>query len=404
MKPFAGRNILVGGCGGIAAYKVVDWVRNLTRLGAEVTVVMTESASRFVSPLTFAALSGNKVHTAMFDEDGAEDIPHIDLARRSDLILIAPATASTIARLAHGLADDLLTAAVLAAENQVVVCPAMNSNMYLHPATSANLASLKSYGYQVVDPGAGLMACGDEGPGRLPDWEPVAETVHRIFSRQDLAGRSVLITAGPTEEPLDPVRYLSNRSSGKMGYALARAAARRGADVTLVSGPTSLSDPPYIDCVKVRAATEMEKEVMARAEGMDVIIKSAAVSDFRPARQSELKIKKLESDPVLELTANQDILANLGVRRKSSGRPEVLVGFAAESHDLMAEGRRKLAAKNLDLIVVNDISADDAGFAVDTNRVVLISADGMTSELPLMTKLEVADEILDSVTGLLTGH
>lgn len=404
MEPFAGRNILVGVCGGIAAYKVVDWVRQLVRLGAEVTVVMTESATRFVSPLTFAALSGNKVHTDMFAGEGAEEIPHIELARNSDMIIIAPATASTIARLAHGLVDDLLTAAVLAAENQVVVCPAMNSNMFLHPATRSNIASLKSYGYQVVEPGAGLMACGDEGPGRLPDWSPVSETIHRLFSGQDLAGRSVLITAGPTEEPLDPVRYLSNRSSGKMGYALARVAARRGAEVTLISGPTALADPPYVNCVRVRTAMEMEEEVMARAEGMAVIIKSAAVSDFRPARQSKEKIKKKGAEPALELAANPDILANLGAGRGSAGQPQVLVGFAAESDDLINEGRRKLTAKNLDLIVVNDISADDAGFAVDTNRVVLLARDGNSRELPLMTKLEVADEILNTVTGLLDGH
>lgn len=394
---FSGKNILVGITGSIAVYKVCDWVRSLSKAGAQVTVVMTESAAQFVSPLTFAALSGNRVYVKMFDPVGEEDIPHINLARKNDFILVAPATAATIARMAGGLADDLLSAIVLAAKIPIIVCPAMNSNMYLHPATQANLQRLKEYGYTVVNPATGTMACGEEGPGRLPEWESVSEACLGAITAQDMTGRSILITAGPTEEPLDPVRYLSNRSSGKMGYSLARTARRRGARVTLVAGPTHLADPPDVSIVHVRTALEMYDQVICRFDDADIIVKAAAVSDFRPASTMAQKIKKQGSELQLQLAGNSDILFELGERNKTERNPKILVGFAAESQKVLEEGKRKLQEKNLDCIVVNDISADDAGFSVDTNRVTLLDRFGGVHELPLLSKDETADRIWDAV-------
>jgi phosphopantothenoylcysteine decarboxylase / phosphopantothenate---cysteine ligase len=397
---FAGKNILVGITGSIAVYKICDWVRSLLEEGAHVTVVMTESATRFVSPLTFAALSGNRVHVNMFDPAVEENIPHISLARRNELVLVAPATSATLSRMANGLAEDLLSTIVLATTSPVVVCPAMNSNMYLHPATQANLNTLQGYGYTIVNPDSGAMACGEEGPGRLPEWDSVLDACAGALSDQDLSGKSVLITAGPTEEPLDPVRFLSNRSSGKMGYALARVASRRGANVTLIVGPTHLPDPPGIKCVHIRNAQAMYNEVVSRFDEADIIVKAAAVSDFRPAQAMAEKIKKQGSDLHLELARNKDILLELGQRNKKAGNSKTLVGFAAESENLLEEGKRKLQDKNLDCIVVNDISADDSGFAVDTNRVTMIDRNGGVKGFPLLSKDDTAERIWDEVIAL----
>jgi phosphopantothenoylcysteine decarboxylase / phosphopantothenate---cysteine ligase len=396
-----GKSVLLGVTGSIAAYKTVDWVRALTGEGARVQVVMTAAACRFIQPLTYAALSGHKVYTDMFAAEDEENIPHIRLGRECDLILIAPATASTIARLANGMADDLLSAVVLAARSQVLLCPAMNSQMYQNPATQANLARLTTYGYQLVNPATGLMACGDAGPGRLPDWETVREALFGVLSPRDLSGRKVLITAGPTHEPLDPVRYLGNRSSGKMGYALARTARRRGATVMLVSGPTHLPPPPGVELISVRTAADMHQAVMSRWAEVSVIIKAAAVSDFRPAVFEEQKIKKSRAIDALALTANTDILAELGNLKNNIASPPLLVGFAAESQDHLAEGKQKLLRKNLDLLAVNDILAEDGGFAVDTNRLLLIDQTGNDAELPLLSKEETADRIWDKVVSLL---
>jgi phosphopantothenoylcysteine decarboxylase / phosphopantothenate---cysteine ligase len=398
----ANKTVLLGVTGSIAVYKTVDWLRALTGEGARVRVVMTEAACRFVPPLTFAALSGQKVHTDMFAAEDVETIPHISLARESDLILVAPATASTIARLAHGLADDLLSTVVLATRAKVIVCPAMNSRMYTHPATQANLDRLTTYGYEVLTPTSGPLACGEDGPGRLPDWDEVREKLLAALSARDLDGQRVLITAGPTHEPLDPVRYLGNRSSGKMGYALARTARRRGATVTLVSGPAHLPAPPGVELVRIRTAAEMHQEVMGRAAEMAVVIKAAAVSDFRPAVREKQKIKKTTVAPDLTLTANQDILAELGKQRTHQDDLPLLVGFAAESRDHLAAGRQKLRAKNLDLLAVNDILAEDAGFGVDTNRILLIDRTETHQELPLLSKEETADLIWDRVVRLLS--
>ncbi|NTV15049.1 MAG: bifunctional phosphopantothenoylcysteine decarboxylase/phosphopantothenate--cysteine ligase CoaBC [Desulfobulbaceae bacterium] len=396
-----GKRILLGVSGSIALYKTADWVRELQRAGAEVTVVMTTAATRFVTPLTFAALSGRRVHSEMFAASDEERIPHITLAREHDLILIGPATAQTIARLAQGLADDLLSTLVLAAKIPVIVCPAMNSNMYLHPATQANIHRLADYGYRLVAPGCGQMACREEGPGRLADWPLVKEAVLAALAVQDLAGRKVLVTAGPTCEPLDPVRYLGNRASGRMGFALALTAKRRGAEVILVSGPTSLPDPPGVTTIRVNTASEMALAVYSRAEECAAVIKAAAVSDFRPANFSPEKVKKSGTAPQLELAANPDILKTLGERKGRQAKLPILVGFAAESNACLDEGWRKLADKNLDLLAFNDITATGAGFATETNLITILDRDGSQEKLPLLAKEEVADLIWSRVVKLL---
>ena len=392
-----GRNVLFGVTGSIAAFKAAGWVHSLVKEEAQVSVVMTRSATRFVSSLTFDALSGRQVYTDMFAEGDGEAMAHITLPRTTDVVLVAPSTAQTIARLAHGMADDLLSTAVLACTAPVVICPAMNSNMLAHPATQRNVDILKELGYLVVEPASGLLACGDEGAGRLPEWDGVREILLGLFAGDELAGQKVLITAGPTREPLDPARYLSNRSSGKMGYALARTARRRGAHVTLISGPVQLDPPPGIDIVQVLTAREMEEAVREHAGIASVIVKAAAVADFRPKNVSEQKIKKAGADPYLELTANPDILADLGRKRKDN---QILVGFAAESSNHEAEGLRKLKDKNVDLMVVNDILGEKTGFDVDTNQVTLISQDG-AERLELMSKEETANCIWDRVVFLL---
>ena len=392
-----GRSILFGLTGSIAVFKAAGWVHALAKEEAQVSVVMTRSATRFVSSLTFDALSGRQVYTDMFAEGDGEAMAHITLPRTTDVVLVAPSTAQTIARLAHGMADDLLSTAVLACTAPVVICPAMNSNMLAHPATQRNIDILKELGYFVVEPASGLLACGDEGAGRLPEWDGVREILLSLFAGDELAGQKVLITAGPTREPLDPARYLSNRSSGKMGYALARTARRRGAHVTLISGPVQLDPPPGVDIVQVLTAREMEKAVREHAGIASVIVKAAAVADFRPKNVSEQKIKKAGADLNLELTANPDILADLGRKRKDN---QILVGFAAESSNHEAEGLRKLKDKNVDLMVVNDILGEKTGFDVDTNQVTLISQDG-AERLELMSKEETANCIWDRVVSLL---
>jgi phosphopantothenoylcysteine decarboxylase/phosphopantothenate--cysteine ligase len=393
-----GKNILFGVTGSIAAFKVAGWVHAIAGENGDVNVVMTRSATRFVSSLTFSALSGNQVFTDMFGEGPGEAMAHISLPRAADVVVIAPATAQTIARLAQGLADDLLCTAVLASQAPVVVCPAMNSNMLEHPVTQRNMQILRELGYHVVEPDSGMLACGEEGAGRLPQWDTVREVLLSLFTDHDLAGQTVLITAGPTREPLDPARYLSNRSSGKMGYALARTAHRRGAQVTLISGPVQLDTPPGVEKVSVMTAREMQEAVVRGAAAVSIIIKAAAVADFRPKNSSQQKMKKAGAELHLELTANPDILAELGEKRRVG---QVLVGFAAESNDHEAEGRRKLHDKNVDLMVVNDILGDKTGFDVDTNQVTLISRERV-EPLPLLSKEETANRIWDQVVSLLS--
>ena len=401
MKTFiTGRKILFGISGSIAVYKTAEWVHELSKAEAEVTVVMTEAAERFVSPLTFAALSGRRVHRGMFEADAGEEMTHISLARDCDLVIVAPATAQTIAKLAHGFADDLLSALVLASRARVLVFPAMNSNMYCHHATQANIKKLRKYGYDVTEPETGMLACGDEGAGRLVAWDTAREKILSVFADQDLRDRTILITAGPTWESLDPARLISNRSSGKMGYALARTAKRRGARVVLVSGPSALAPPSGVELVNVMSAQEMCDVVMDKYSAVDIVVMAAAVSDYRPGKQVPQKVKKTGRSINLELVPNPDILKKLGQKRKKGWRP-LLIGFAAESRDHVEEGRRKLKEKNLDLIVINDIISRDTGFGADTNQLSLIDRDYQLEKLPLLSKEECADMIWDKVTGLL---
>ncbi|MDR3629593.1 MAG: bifunctional phosphopantothenoylcysteine decarboxylase/phosphopantothenate--cysteine ligase CoaBC [Desulfocapsaceae bacterium] len=393
---FAGKKIVLGVTGSIAAFKVAGWVSALAKDEARVRVIMTQAATRFVTPLTFAALSGEKVVSDMFADDEGPEISHIELGKDADIILIAPATAHTIARMAHGLADDLLSATVLAARARIIVCPAMNGQMYAHPATQANTARLRELNYQVIEPACGMMACKDEGQGRLPEWEQVREILLRHLSAGDLQGQRILITAGPTREPLDPARFISNRSSGKMGYAMARAAYRRGAEVTLISGPTALPCPEGVRRVSIQTAEEMRTAVLAHFSEATIVLKSAAVADFRPETRYADKVKKDQAELSLGLIANPDILQELG--RKKTG--QLLVGFAAESGHLLQEGKKKLQKKNLDLIAVNNINQENTGFEVDTNQITLIDRQNVI-ELPLASKERTADLILDHVITLL---
>jgi len=396
----ADKKILFGISGSIAVFKAAEWVRELAKTGADVTVVMTDAATRFVSSLTFATLSGNRVYTGMFEPDAGENVTHINLARECDLFIIAPATAQTIAKLANGFADNLLSSLALASRAKMLVFPAMNSNMYCHAATQANLARLKEYEYSIIEPEEGILACGDEGVGRLVEWGVARETILSAFAPQDLQGQTVIITAGPTCEPFDPARHMSNRSSGKMGFALARSAKRRGAKVILISGPTSLEAPSDIEMVNVTSAVQMHDAVMGNYNNADIVVMSAAVSDYRPEKTMAQKIKKGSDSIGLEMVPNPDILKELGKRKDKTKRP-LLVGFAAESSDHLEEGKRKLKEKNLDLIVINDIIGKDTGFGTDTNQVNLIDRDYQLEKLPLLSKEECAFIIWDKIVKLL---
>lgn len=396
---FSGKKIVIGITGSIAAFKVAGWVSTLTKEGAEVSVVMTAAGCRFVAPLTYSALSGNPVLTDMFAAEESHAISHVQIGQDADLLLIAPATANTIAKLAHGLADDLLSTTVLAATCPVVIAPAMNSHMFDNPATQQNIETLKSFGYGIIDPATGMMACKTEGPGRLPEWEEVCEQLLPFFVKQDLLGEKIMVTAGPTREPLDPARFLSNRSSGKMGYAIAQAARRRGADVLLVSGPTSLATPYGVKRVDIQTAAEMNTAVLEACSDYSVIVKSAAVSDFSPETVETDKVKKDDAQFVLQLKQTPDILKQLGQGKSQHGY--LLVGFAAENRDHRIAGEKKLESKNLDLIAINDIGGEKTGFESDTNKVTLLDQSGFT-DLPLTSKEETADLILDRVVSLLS--
>ncbi|WP_028581279.1 bifunctional phosphopantothenoylcysteine decarboxylase/phosphopantothenate--cysteine ligase CoaBC [Desulfogranum japonicum] len=397
MNDLTGVRILLGTSGSVAVYKAAEWARELVKEEAIVTTLMTAAAQQFVTPLTFAALTGNSVYSNMFSIDPDGVMAHINLSRENDVLLVAPATAQTISRLATGSAEDLLSAVVLAAKIPVVICPAMNTNMYTHPATQENLHKLIGFGYRIVKPDSGSLACGETGEGRLAGWDTVRELLLSLLTPQDLLGQKIVITAGPTQEPIDPARYITNRSSGKMGYALARVAQRRGAEVTLITGPVHLPPPPGITCVHILSAEDMENAVMDVADKATVIIKAAAVADYRPAEIHQQKMKKYKEHFSLELDKNNDILAELGKRKKDE---QVLVGFAAESQNHDQEGRRKLREKNLDLIAVNDILGKTTGFDVDTNQVLLIDREDSTS-LPLMSKENTASHILNKIVDLL---
>ena len=389
------RSIVLGVSGGIAAYKAAELIRALRQHGAKVRVVMTRNAQQFITPLTLQTLSGNPVSTDLWDLTQESQIGHIDLADSAEALLIAPATANVIAKLAAGIADDLLTTLALATRARIVVAPAMNVHMFENAVVQENLQRLRARGVRIVAPDSGALACGYEGPGRLPDADVLLEELAAAFSPQDLAGESVLVTAGPTREYLDPVRFLSNRSSGKMGFAVARAAARRGARVVLVTGPTALRDPRGLEVVRVEAAREMAAAVDARVTEASIVVAAAAVADYRPKRRTAEKAAKVQGATTIELETTRDIVA--GIDR--SRRDRIIVGFAAETGDPVERARGKLARKGLDLIVANDVTAPGAGFDVETNVVTLIDRDGI-APLPLLDKDDVADAILDRVVAL----
>lgn len=392
--------ILIAVGGGIAAYKVPELVRALMRVGHAVRCAMTPAATRFVTPLVLQTLTGQAVRTDLFDPSEEGEIDHIQLADQADLVIVAPATANLIARMAHGLADDLVTAVLLATRAPVLIAPAMNVNMWSHPATRQNVELLRARGVHMVGPESGELACGWEGLGRMSDPDAIVVAAARALGRRSLEGERVLVTAGGTAEPIDAVRSITNRSSGKMGFALASEALRRGAEVCLVAGVTSLPTPHGAERIDVGTALEMRDAVMAQLPRATIVIKAAAVADFRPARASAGKIKKenLPADQpvVLELVANPDILQEI-CRAKGD---RIVVGFAAESHDVIEAARRKLARKGCDLLVANDVSRSDAGFNVDTNAVHLLTPDGVVEDIPLLGKSEIAAQILDRVEKL----
>lgn len=398
MDVLQGKEIVLGITGGIAVYKVAEVLRRLVQRGANVHVVMTRNAREFVGPLTFQTLSQNPVVTEMFALTQETDIQHISLARRAELILVAPVTANLIGKFAHGIADDFLTTVLLATRAPVMLAPAMNPDMYSHPIVQDNLAYLQRRGVRLIPPEAGETACKEVGIGRLADVTTILAEVEKFFQRkQDLLGKRVLITAGPTQEFLDPVRFLSNPSSGKMGYALAEASEGRGARVILVSGPTSLSPPPNVAFFPVKTALEMREAVLREFTDVHVVIKAAAVADYRPSTSYSNKLKKGEGEMVITLERNPDILAEIGAQKGT----RVLVGFAAETEHLLANAQTKIRAKNLDLIVANNVASPGIGFKSDYNQVVLIHRDGSIEDLPRMSKREVAEAILDRVVGLL---
>ena len=389
------KTVVLGVSGGIAAYKACDVVSRLRKENVQVNVIMTKHATEFVSALTFQSISQNPVAVEMFEPVTNWDIEHISLAKKADIFLIAPATANVIGKIANGIADDMLSTTVMATKAPVVIAPAMNTNMYENPVTQANIQKLKDLGYIFIEPGYGRLACGDLGPGKLAEPDLIVENIKFLLNKTDeLKGKNVLVTAGPTQEAIDPVRYITNKSTGKMGYALAYQAALMGAKVTLVTGPTNIEIPFGIsEVIKIKSAGQMYEAVTSRFYEMDIVIKSAAVADYKPKNISDSKIKKSDSDLVLELDRNKDILFELGKLKTK----QVLVGFAAETDDLIANAQKKLAKKNLDFIVANDLKQEGAGFAGDTNIVKLLFADGNIEELPIMTKNQLSKEIYDKI-------
>jgi len=394
------KNIVLGVCGGIAAYKSVELLRLLKKQGASVRVIMTQNARAFVGPLTFEALSGQAVCTGLFEKGEDASIRHIDWAQASDAVVIAPATANIIGKLAGGIADDALSTFILAVISPVIICPSMNIHMYESKAVQRNLEILRADGYSILNPESGELACGTTGPGRLPEPEVIMDRLLYCLAPKDLIGKQVIVTAGPTQEPIDPVRFISNPSSGKMGYAIARAAAQRGGTVTLITGPTNLPDPTGVTMMRVRTAREMAKAVFDQIDESHIIIKTAAVSDFRPHKEASQKIKKEEDEMTLLLKKNQDILKEVGRRKKND---HILVGFAAETEDLGKNAGKKLAEKNLEIIVGNLVDHPQYGFGSDFNKVTFFYKDGTKEPLAPMEKDAVAHILLDRIVERYLG-
>ena len=390
------KTVVLGVTGGIACYKAVELVRLLVKDSHRVQVIMTRGAMEFVTPLTFQTLTGHPVATEIFSLTQESEIGHINLADSADLLVIAPATANIIGKIANGIADDLLTTVIMATQAPVLIAPAMNIHMFENPIVQENLRKLRRIGYHVLDPAEGFLACGYEGKGRLPDPEKIADEVERLLAKKDLAGERLLITAGPNRESLDPVRYLSNRSSGKMGYALARAAVRRGAEVVLVSGPTAIDCPFGVRMIAVTTAAEMRDAVVKEFATATAVVMAAAVADYRPVVTADRKIKRGKGSIELRLEPNPDIVKELGQNKDG----KMLIGFAAETEDLTANAAKKLREKNLDMIVANNVAEAGSGFDGDTNIATIIDRTGAAQSLPLMTKDELADHIFDHFLAL----
>ena len=393
------KKIVLGVTGGIAAYKAAELTRLLIRQGAQVRVILTENATAFITPLTLQTLSQGPVYVNAYAPTDQYDMAHISLAQWADAFVIAPATANIIGKIASGIADDLLSTTIMAQDRPTLICPAMNDKMLANPILQDNIGKLKKFGYRVMESATGELACKTAGSGRLPEPQDIVEEIEYLLAPKDFQNLNILITAGPTQEPFDPVRFISNGSSGKMGYALARAAARRAASVTLVSGPTALTPPGGVRFVQVRTAEEMRAAVLENASGQSVIIKAAAVSDYRPKYVKTDKIKKEKTEYCLDLEPNPDILAELGSIKKRC----ILVGFAMETRNLLDNATKKLREKNLDMIVANNLNEEGAGFQSDTNIITLIDKSGNIITLPKMTKLEAADQILDHIQTFLPG-
>ncbi len=390
------RNIVLGVSGGIACYKAVELVRLLVRDGFTVQVIMTREALEFVTPLTFQTISGRSVATETFSLTQESEIGHINLADQADLLVIAPATANIIGKIATGIADDLLTTVIMATRAQVLIAPSMNVHMYENPILQGNISKLKGLGYHFMEPVEGYLACGYEGRGRLPEPQDIVEEIHGLVKKKDLVGERLLITAGPNREPLDPIRYIGNRSSGKMGYALARIGVRRGAEVTLISGPTSLRPPQGVRLISVLTAAEMRQAVLKEFSAATAVLMAAAVADYHPEKLLPKKIKRGRDPIQLRLKPNPDILREVGMRKNG----QILIGFAAETEALVANAKKKLHEKNLDLIVANNVTEEGSGFDVDTNVATILDRKGGVHSLPLMSKEELADRIYDYLLAL----
>ena len=390
------KHIVLGVTGSIAAYKIASLASMLVKKQADVTVIMTKNATNFINPITFESLTGNRCLVDTFDRNFEFQVEHVSLAKQTDVFLVAPASANVIAKAAHGIADDMLTTTLLACRCPKIFAPAMNTRMYENPIVQDNISTLKNYGMEVVTPASGYLACGDTGEGKMPEPEVLYEAVLRALTPKDLAGRKVLVTAGPTQEKLDPVRYISNHSTGKMGYAVAAAAVRRGADVTLVSGKVELTPPMGVQVVPVVSAADMAQAVKAAASEHDIIIKAAAVADYRPRVTADEKLKKKDEELSVELERTEDILAWLGAHRRAG---QILCGFSMETEHLLENSRAKLEKKKIDMIVANNLKQEGAGFGTDTNVVTLITKE-KTEEFPMLSKEEVADRLLDRILVL----
>lgn len=391
------KTVLLGVTGGIAAYKSAALASMLVKAGAEVRVIMTKNAENFINPITFETLTGHKCVTDTFDRNFEFKVEHVSLAQKADVIIVAPATANVIAKLAHGIADDMLTTTILASKAPKIIAPAMNTGMYENPVTQDNLSLLKKYGMEIVTPASGWLACGDVGAGKMPEPDVLYEyIIHACACQQDMKGMKVLVTAGPTQEAIDPVRYITNHSSGRMGYSIAKACMLRGAEVTLVSGKVALKPPMFVEVVPVISARDMYEAVISRSDDMDIIIKAAAVADYRPSHVSEEKVKKKDGVSSIPLERTDDILQYLGEHKKPG---QFLCGFSMETENMLENSKKKLTKKNLDMIVANNLKVQGAGFETDTNVVTMITPDSVT-ELPIMEKDDVAFRLLDKILDM----